>query len=71
MWYVFLFAIIIAISFSSIILCFTMYSENRCEEETDCDVLANSQWNGVPSRGEVCTQRPCCKELHVSEQSSS
>ena len=29
-------------------------------------MLGNSQWDGLPGRGEVCTQRPCCQELHVS-----
>ena len=43
-----------------------MCAEIRREEETDSDVLANSQWDGVPSRGKVCTQRSCCQKLHVS-----
>ena len=49
--------------------CIMKFPENRCEEETDCDVFANSQWDGVSCWREVCPQRPCCKELHVSLQS--
>ena len=43
------------------------HSENWCEKEADCDVFANSQWDGLPGQWEVCPQGPCCQELHVSQ----
>ena len=37
-----------------------------CADTLAWNVLANFQGDGIPSKGENCTQRPRCQKLHVS-----
>ena len=39
----------------------------RYLQASDGDVLSDSQWNGVPSPGEIHTQRSGGQKLHVSD----
>jgi len=56
------------------VVCFSSYilnlldcpSDLRCANTAAWNVPADFQGDGVSSKWENCTQRPCCQKLHVS-----